>query len=527
MSISISSLINEISEINFIHNSLSDTEIKNTSIQQIAFDSRQIQKDYNCAFFCIKGEKTDGHNYINSAIQAGSKIIIADFKNKKQLDSIQNSANNSIIFIYVHNVRKALAEASNLFYGKPSHHLHLIGITGTNGKTTTTHLTAQILSALSNNKIGLIGTLGGKIYQKGKCIKFFGEGSGRTTPESPELQAQFAEMLKEKCSHIVMEVSSHALDQYRVFASQFQTAVFTNLTQDHLDYHLTMDNYFVAKSKLFSMLSSEGQAIINIDSEWGIKLKESLRDSPAKIFTYGISSPEAELKAQNIDFSVTGIKAEFIINSSKKIKAHLPLDGSFNLYNCLASMGILLTDSNIKFETEELIKTLNQIEATAGRFQRVIKPANKDNLPNCIVDYAHTPDGLENVLKTAQEILPEKGKLICVFGCGGDRDSSKRPIMGRIAAQYAETVIITSDNPRTEDPNQIISDILTGLNSLDKVIIELDRTKAIKKAIQSANSNDIVLIAGKGHENYQIFADKTIHFDDTEEVMKVYTQMTI
>ncbi len=519
MSISINSLINEISQIKSIHNLLA--EIEETIIKQIAFDSRAVLKDYNCAFFCIKGENTDGHDYIKSAIEAGSKVIIADLKNQAKLNSL-NELNNSVVFIYVQNVRKALAEASNLFYGKPSHHLSLIGITGTNGKTTTTHLTAQILSALSEHKIGLVGTLGSKIYKNGKCLKFLGEGSGRTTPEAPELQAQFAEMLKEKCSHIVMEVSSHALEQDRVFASKFEVAVFTNLTQDHLDYHLTMDNYFAAKSKLFSMLGTDGKAIINIDSEWGIKLKETLDNSNTKIFTYSILEQKADLKAQNTEFSVQGIKAEIIANNLEKIKVRLPLDGSFNLYNCLASLGILLSQKQIKFNLDELIKVLSQVEATAGRFQRVLKPDSKDYLPNCIVDYAHTPDGLENVLKTAREILPETGKLICVFGCGGDRDSTKRPIMGRIAAQYADNIIITSDNPRSEDPNQIISDILTGLSSLEKVIIEADRAEAIKKAIQLANSADIVLIAGKGHENYQIFKNKTIHFDDAEEVLKVY-----
>ena len=270
------------------------------------------------------------------------------------------------------------------------------------------------------------------------------------------------------------------------------------------------------------MLGSDGKAIINIDSEWGIKLKETLDNSNTKIFTYSILEQKADLKAQNAEFSVQGIKAEIIANNLEKIKVKLPLDGSFNLYNCLASLGILLSQKQIKFNLDELIKVLSQVQATAGRFQRVLKPENKDYLPNCIVDYAHTPDGLENVLKTAREILPETGKLICVFGCGGDRDSTKRPIMGRIAAQYADSIIITSDNPRSEDPNQIISDILTGLSSLEKVIIEADRAEAIKKAIQLANSADIVLIAGKGHENYQIFKNKTIHFDDAEEVLKVY-----
>jgi UDP-N-acetylmuramoyl-L-alanyl-D-glutamate--2,6-diaminopimelate ligase len=493
-------------------------------VKKIDFDSRNIEE--GSLFFCLSGEKTDGHDYIEQAIAKGAIGIVADIKERDKV--LKATSNNyHIAIFYVEHVREALAQIADLFYGRPSCQKSLIGVTGTNGKTTVTHLIAQLLSAHQQHKIGLVGTLGSKIFQDGKTTKIFEEGSGRTTPEAPELQAMLAEMVALGCSHCIMEVSSHALLQKRVYACHFKTAVFTNLTQDHLDYHLTMENYFNAKAILFETISAQAQldhspehyaAIINLDSEWAERFTQKLSPK-VDLLTYGINSSKAKIRATDIQFSTQGINAKLITPWGKG-QLILPLHGLFNLYNALAALTVALTEG---ITLEDGLKVLSFVKPAPGRFQVVLRP--NENLPTCIIDYAHTPDGLENVLKTARQILPPKGKLICVFGCGGDRDATKRPVMGHISAQYADYSVITSDNPRSEEPNQIVADILTGISSLDKVEIELDRHEAIEKAIKQAGSQDIVLIAGKGHENYQIFATETIHFDDAEEVQKVFAKL--
>lgn len=473
------------------------------NISQIAFDSRLVKP--NSLFFCLTGEKTNGHNYIKQALLNGALAIVADLKQKSKVSE-------DVPAIFVNNVRASLAEAANIFYDKPTFKKPLIGVTGTNGKTTITHLIAQILS-FEAQKVGLIGTLGSKIFENGKAIEFLEEGSGRTTPEAPELQASLSELINKNCAYLTMEVSSHALYQERVGACKFQTAVFSNLTQDHLDYHLTMENYFLAKALLFERLTENSFAIINLDDPWAERFIKKT-NSLANILTYGLNSSKADIKASQIEFSYSGTKAHVQTPYGEGF-LELPLNGKFNLYNSLAALGAVLVQG---ISLENILKALKNVKAAPGRFEFIKK--TKSNLPNCIIDYAHTPDGLENVLKAARQIV--EGKLICVFGCGGDRDSTKRPIMGRIAAELADQIIITSDNPRTEDPDQIIADIVSGVSDLDNIVVEPDRKQAINKAICEANTNDLVLIAGKGHENYQIFAHETVHFDDKEEVEKIF-----
>ncbi|MDX1919693.1 MAG: UDP-N-acetylmuramoyl-L-alanyl-D-glutamate--2,6-diaminopimelate ligase [Candidatus Caenarcaniphilales bacterium] len=520
-------------------------------VSGLEFDSRKVHK--GSAFFCIKGEKTDGHKYIKTALEGGASLVIAE---KSRYDEFKDVSEK---IIFVEHVRKALGLAANEFYGRISSKVNLIGITGTNGKTTTTHLVGQILSRVSGKRVGLVGTLGSKIFENGVCLEFLGEGSGRTTPEAPELHGIFKELYSKGCENIVMEVSSHSLEQGRVHGCDFRVAVFTNLTQDHLDYHVTMENYFEAKAILFKMLvdpphsafqaplshkgrkeesvltpfSTSGRkvgdegvppfAILNADSQWSERILKILSKEEVKVLTYGIQDSKANLKAEQVQFKSQLIEAVINFDSQKKEKLEIPLNGEFNLYNSLAALEVAL---GLGFDFKKCCQALEKVESAPGRFQLIAKPESKSEsgLPTCVVDYAHTPDGLENVLKTAKQIVPQGAKLISVFGCGGDRDPTKRPIMGRISTQYADLSFVTSDNPRSEDPNQIVADIMSGIASLDKVEVEIDRAQAIERAILEADPQDVIVVAGKGHEDYQIFADKTIHFLDSEEVEKAYTK---
>ena len=377
-------------------------------------------------------------------------------------------------------------------------------MTGTNGKTTVTHL-IQRLFEVENKKCALIGTLGNKMSSDDSY-----HDAKHTTPQAPELQKLFHDIYEKNISNVVMEVSSHALAQHRVDYCEFNCAVLTNLTQDHLDFHITMQNYFKAKAKLFENLYTDDIAVINVDDEYAQKFIEVLSPN-VKLFTYGINKP-ADIKAENISFNDSG--ASFICDvKGHKYSINLSMNGMFSVYNVLASLCVAYAYG---FNIENCIKTLEGIKGVAGRFEIVV------NKPTVIVDYAHTPDGLENVLKTAREITPDGGKLICIFGCGGDRDATKRPKMGAIAEELADKVIVTSDNPRSEDPQQIITDILAGFKSVSNVIVEPDRELAIKEAYKIAQFNDVILVAGKGHEDYQILANETIHFDDREKVREIF-----
>ena len=462
-----------------------------SEIEGISYNSKKTKPDD--LFVCLTGEHVDGHEYAEEAVANGACLCI-----------VERILNLDIPQIVVTDTTEAIAQISDLFYSSPSKKLNLIGVTGTNGKTTVTHLVQKLFEA-DNKKCALIGTLGNKMFSEDDY-----HDAKHTTPQAPELQGLFYDINEKGINNVVMEVSSHALAQHRVDYTEFNGAVLTNLTQDHLDFHITMNNYFKAKAKLFENLYTGDFAVINADDEYATKFLQSI-SAGVKVYTYGIKM-SADVKAENIKFNDSG--ASFTCDiQGKKYNVKLIMNGMFSVYNVLAALTVALAQG---FDIENSIKTLETIKGVAGRFEVVIQK------PTVIVDYAHTPDGLENVLKAAREITPEKGNLICLFGCGGDRDATKRPKMGAIAEELADKVIVTSDNPRSENPHQIITDILAGLKNINSVIVEPDRELAIKEASKIANINDVVVVAGKGHEDYQILADKTIHFDDREKVREIF-----
>ncbi|MBP3820602.1 UDP-N-acetylmuramoyl-L-alanyl-D-glutamate--2,6-diaminopimelate ligase [bacterium] len=473
---------------------------KNVEISGISYNSKTTKK--GDIFVCLVGEHTDGHEYAQLAVDSGAVALLVERK-------IENI---NVPQVQVQSTKYQIADIADRFYSSPSKGINLIGVTGTNGKTTVTHLIQKILEE-NNQKCALIGTLGYKLSSTSEY-----RNAKHTTPQSPELQATLR-MIKdiEKIDNVVMEVSSHALEQNRVGGCRFNGAVFTNLTQDHLDYHITMENYFKAKALLFNRLSEDSFAVINIDDEYGERFLAEVPENVKKL-TYGVKK-QADVMAKNINFSTSG--AEFtLVTSGSEYPVSLHMNGMFSVYNVLASIASSIA---MGISIDVALIALQNVRGVAGRFEVVNKR------PLVIVDYAHTPDGLENVLKTAREITPANGKLICLFGCGGDRDATKRPKMGAIAQKLADRIVITSDNPRSEDPQQIITDIIAGLKSVDPeiVTVEPDRGEAIAMLKTIANNNDVVLIAGKGHENYQILKDKTIHFDDREEAKKVFAGSVI
>ncbi len=475
---------------------------KNIDITGISYNSKTTKK--GDIFVCLVGEHTDGHEYAQDAINAGAAALLVERKVE----------GTKIPQVVVSSTRHKIADIADRFYSCPSKGINLIGVTGTNGKTTVTHLIQKIFEE-NNQKCALIGTLGYKLSSNGEY-----RDAKHTTPQAPELQATLR-MIKdvEKIDNVVMEVSSHALDQNRVGGCRFNGAVFTNLTQDHLDYHITMDNYFKAKALLFNRLTEGDFAVINADDEYGDRFISEVPEG-VNVFTYGVKQ-QSDVMARDIHFSLNGAEFTLVtgdhVNNDGKLehKVNLHMNGMFSVYNVLAAVTAALA---MGIDIEVALKALQNVKGVAGRFEVVVKK------PLVIVDYAHTPDGLENVLKSAREITPTDGKLICLFGCGGDRDATKRPKMGAIAEKLADKIVITSDNPRSEDPQVIITDIIAGLKSVntENVVVEPDRGTAIALLKTIANNNDVVLIAGKGHENYQILKDKTIHFDDREEAHKVF-----
>lgn len=462
-------------------------------ITGISYNSKKAKP--NDLFICLSGEHVDGHEYAEEAVANGAFICI-----------VERRLNLDVPQIVVSDTTETIAEISDLFYSSPSQKLNLIGVTGTNGKTTVTHLIQKLFEE-NEKQCALIGTLGHKFSSKDSY-----HDAKHTTPQAPELQEIFY-TINEKCiNNVVMEVSSHALAQHRVDYCDFNGAVFTNLTQDHLDFHITMENYFKAKAILFDRLVAGDFAVINADDAYAGRFMEII-SANVNLYTYGINMP-ADVRAKDVKFNNSGASFTCVFKD-KEYSVNLKMNGMFSVYNVLAA---LTTGIAQGMEIEKCIHILENLGGVAGRFEIVI------NKPTVIVDYAHTPDGLENVLKAARDITPSDGKLICIFGCGGDRDATKRPKMGRIAEELADKVIVTSDNPRSEDPQQIITDILAGFRSVNEVIVEPDRKLAIKEAAKIANDNDVVLVAGKGHEDYQILANETIHFDDREKVREIFNK---
>lgn len=476
--------------------SLMVAEIKGNTdveIKGMEMDSRQVKPED--LFIAVKGFHVDGHRFIPEAIQRGAAAIVVEENIHLKED---------IPVIQVPDTHRAMAVLASTFYRHPTRHLKLIGVTGTNGKTTVTHLIRDILQD-SGRMTGLIGTMNMKIGDRVYPVK-------NTTPESLELQRGFREMVDRGCSHAVIEASSHALHMGRTRGCQFKTAVFTNLTQDHLDYHGTMEHYRAAKGLLFSQLGnayqdrSEDQplAVLNIDDEASSYFKEI---TSGQVITYSIKQP-ADVYAEHIQFHPGGTSFK-LKTFHGSVDVQMKLMGTFNVYNVLAATAVALGEG---ISIEQIRKTLSRVQGVPGRFERV----DEGQSFTVLVDYAHTPDSLENVLTTIREFA--KGKVTCVVGCGGDRDRTKRPQMAQIAASYSEQAIITSDNPRTEDPQQIIDDMMDGVNgfSPERVKSIVDRTEAIRSAIHSASAGDVVLIAGKGHETYQEIDGIRYDFDDRE-----------
>ena len=458
------------------------------SVESIAYDSRRVQR--NGMFVALRGEKKDGHHFIDQAIEKGASVIVTEHE----------GAYPRATFLVVENTRTALADLSAVFYRYPARNLKLAAVTGTNGKTTTTFLIKHICEA-AGLRCGLIGTVR---YEIGERVL----PALRTTPESLDLAELLAQIRDAGCRAAAMEVSSHALAQDRTRGLEWNVAVFTNLTQDHLDFHGTMASYFEAKAKLFTQLGAQQKkrtpvAIVNIDDRYGEQLLNKI-DKNVRIITYG-RSIRADFRASNprVEFSGTSYQLDA---RGKSYLVRVPLIGTFNVSNSAAA---LAAANALGINLRDAVLSIGKSPQIPGRLELV--PAKRQF--QVFVDYAHTPDALGNVLRTLRELEPHR--LITVFGCGGDRDRQKRPMMGDIVDQYADYAIITSDNPRTEDPDAIITEIEKGVRSTRYEKIT-DRTNAIDRAVALAQPRDIVLIAGKGHENYQEFADYTVPFDDVQ-----------
>ncbi len=470
---------------------LSDVEVTGLSYNSLTTKNGDI-------FICIRGEASDGHKYAASAIEKGAVALFCEEELPLNVPQI-----------IVEDTKRTMANIAASFYDEPSKKINLYGVTGTNGKTTVTHLLQRILEE-NSEKCALIGTLGYKLSSSDEY-----KDAKHTTPQPPELQRDLRLMADSEIKNVVMEVSSHSLEQNRVGCCDFDGAIVTNLTQDHLDYHITMRNYFKAKAILFENLKEGSFAVINADDEYS---KDFLSVVPngVKTYTYGVKN-DADVRAVDIDFSVDGAKFTVVFNG-KSEKMNLHLNGMFSVYNALAAFSGALA---MGIDYKVIIKALENTKSVAGRFEIVTKK------PLVIVDYAHTPDGLENVLKAARELTPATSKLICLFGCGGDRDTTKRPKMGKIADELSDKVVVTSDNPRSEDPQLIISDVMTGIKTVDtqRIFVEADRGIAIKFLKTISSPEDVIVIAGKGHEDYQILKNETIHFDDREEAKKVFAEV--
>ncbi len=460
------------------------------NITDVTHDSRQAGP--GCLFVAIRGLTLDGHKFIDDVMRRGTVGVISESEAPADFQGI---------WLQVKNARMALAKAAAVINDNPSHKLKLVGITGTNGKTTTTYLVFALAEA-NDAKGAMLTTVEYRIGQKS-------EPAVRTTPEASDTQRFLNEALEAGCTMATMETSSQAIDLHRCDALRFQVAIFTNLTRDHLDYHLTMENYFDAKKRLFDGRLGEKpvSSVINIDDEWGAKLAQELKENGQRVVTFAINSP-ADLTPENIEVSLLK-GTSFLLKTPKgNRQVTSPLVGKPHVYNILAATSASL---ELGFELDKLAAGIETCVGAPGRFERV--PHDGDFA--IVVDYAHSDDALLNVLKTARELT--KGRIITVFGCGGDRDKTKRAPMGEVAGKYSDLAIITSDNPRTEDPLQIISQIEAGIKETGcPYLVVSDRRDAIQTAIQKAKSGDVVLIAGKGHETYQIIGHDKFHFDDRE-----------
>lgn len=458
-------------------------------VKGIAFDSRKVEAGF--AFVAVQGTLSDGHDFIGKAIDLGATAIVCE--------RLPESISETVTYVTVRNSAQALGIMAANFYDNPSEKLKLVGVTGTNGKTTTVTLLYQLFSALGYN-VGLISTVENRIIDEAVP-------STHTTPDPVQLNVLLKKMTTAGCTHAFMEVSSHAVDQERIAGLRFEGAVFTNITHDHLDYHKTFENYIKSKKKFFDELSSDAFALVNADDKRGMVM---LQNTKASKFTFGLKKM-VDYKAKIITNSLDGLELEI---GGKNV--WFRMIGDFNAYNLL---GVYATALQLGEESDEVLQQLSALQGAPGRFERVM-PGSKIT---AIVDYAHTPDALKNVLETINNFRTGNEQVITVVGCGGNRDKTKRPLMASIACKMSDKVVLTSDNPRDEDPMEIIREMQTGVLPTEskKTLVLADREEAIKTACMMARENDIVLVAGKGHETYQEIKGVKYPFDDRKVMERV------
>lgn len=468
------------------------------SISNIRYDSRKVEP--GDIFVAIRGTASDGHKYLTEAVARGAPAVVVEDDNALPDTYF---IHRSVFKILVPDSRRALAQMAGNYYDHPAARLRLTGITGTNGKTTSTHLVRSILAA-GGVKTGLIGTIG---YFVGNEA----HDASHTTPESLELNALLDEMVRAGCESAAMEVSSHSLAMHRVDGLDFAAGVFTNLTQDHLDYHGTMEEYFRAKKMLFDMLGPDSCAVTNLDDPAGAAI---VKETKARVVTYAVRS-RADVEAHDVAMDIKGIRMSVDVHG-KKLQVASRLTGRFNVENILTSVA---TGVGLGIDEDMIVAGIAGQDPVRGRFEQFSSPEGW----TAVVDYAHTPDALDKCLRTLRDLCPAStgGRVITVFGCGGDRDKTKRPKMGAIAASLSDLSIVTSDNPRTEDPEAIIDDIMAGVPAGSRMERIADRRAAIEAALSMAKPGDVVLLAGKGHEDYQIVGKEKRHFSDKEEVARV------
>jgi UDP-N-acetylmuramoyl-L-alanyl-D-glutamate--2,6-diaminopimelate ligase len=467
-------------------------------IKGLSCDSKVVKEGY--LFIAVRGSRFNGADFINEAIDRGAKAVILESEENKS-----HIFKRGITFIYVENARLALAQACKVFYGDISSNMRLVGITGTNGKTTTTYLVESLFNKIGE-KVGVIGTIN---YRFGDRLI----PALNTTPGALELYSLLDSIYRKDIRNCILEVSSHSLEQGRVDTLNFDIAVFTNLTNEHLDFHKNLENYLASKMKLFTKIKEGGFAIINKDDSSSEKIIENIKkEKKANIITYGIGKG-ADVYAKDINISLQGLKFRLCHRDGDSIEIKSELIGQHNVYNILAASACGVS---IGMVLEEIASAIEKVWFLPGRLEKV--DCGQDFL--VFVDYAHTENGLENVLKALRLVRPRR--LLVVFGCGGDRDRSKRPKMGKISSELCDKIFITSDNPRGEEPKDIIKEIIDGISTKkDNFVVEVDRFKAIELALEEAREGDIVLVAGKGHETYQIFKDITVPFDDREVVRRI------
>jgi UDP-N-acetylmuramyl-tripeptide synthetase len=464
-------------------------KIVDLEIKGITSNSREIKKDF--LFVAIKGNRQDGNQFIKEAITRGAVIVVVEKK------APRIKIQRKVIFWVVNDCRKFFALATHKFYGAPSDKIKVIGITGTNGKTTVSYL-VEALAKKSGNNCGVIGTINYRFKNRVIIAK-------NTTPGAGQLQELLKKMHIQKVRYCAMEVSSHALDQDRVAGINFSYAIFTNLTQDHLDYHKNLENYFLAKTKLFCNLPVTAKAIINNDDKYSNRIK---RLTKAKVLTYGIKN-KSDIMAKNINFTMD--LTEFsLVASHVNVRIKTNLIGRHNIYNILAAIAWGVSE---KLPMSVIKSAIEKFKNVPGRLERV----NCSKGSNIFVDYAHTPDALFNVISALRPLV--KGRIIVIFGCGGERDKLKRPLMGKVVTELADYAIITSDNPRSEKPEQIVKDIQKGIQKSNYCLV-LKRGEAIRKGVSLINKGDCLLVAGKGHEDYQVLKNKILKFSDRKVVRK-------